>query len=83
MKTIQMTVLGVLGAFLLSTAAVAGPPVKSKFYNFKNQLIDGQRVGPDITLVSRRDRVKFARLLSLKKSFMRTMFQTQKERVFK
>jgi hypothetical protein len=30
-----------------------------------------------------RERVRFERLLKLKKSFMRKMFQTSKERVFK
>ena len=83
MKTIRIAVLCVLGALVLSTTAAAAPPVKVKFYNFKNQLFDGQRVAPAITLLNQRERVKFDRLLTLKKSFMRSMYQTQKERVFK
>jgi hypothetical protein len=83
MKTIQMMVVGVLAVLMMTTMALAAPPVKSKFYNFKNQLFDGRRAAPVVTLINPRERVKFERLLKLKKSFMRSMYQTQKERVFK
>jgi hypothetical protein len=78
-------VLLVLVAFTIP--AMAKPPksvnVKSKFYDFSDQLIDGEIRKPTALYTDVRQKVKFERLLKLKKSFMRSMFQTSKERVFK
>jgi hypothetical protein len=68
--------------FLNTTAAVAVQP-KSKFYNFNEQLIDGERKKPTILYTNSRQRVKFNRLLKLKKSFLPKLFNSAKERVFK
>ena len=70
---------------LLSVPTVvhAKPPVKSKFYDFSAQIIDGEIRKPTVLYTDIRERVRFERLLKLKKSFMRKMFQTSKERVFK
>ena len=59
------------------------PPTKSKFYDFSEQLINGEVRKPQTFYANVRDKVRFERLLSLKKSFLRPMFETSKERIFK
>jgi hypothetical protein len=63
--------------------AEAKPPSKSKFYDFGEQLIDGEIRKPQAIYTDSRARVKFERLLKLKRSFMRDLMQTSKEKVFK
>lgn len=80
----KVTVFLMLLAFLGVTSVVfAKPPVKSKFYNFDDQLIDGEIRKPSSTYIDYRERAKFERLLKLKKSFLPKLFQTARERVFK
>ena len=43
---------------------------KSKFYDFNEQLIDGELKRPTTLYTDSRQRVKFERLLKLKKSFL-------------
>ncbi len=69
-----------LGAF--TGLAHANEP-KSKFYDFSDQLIDGEIKKPTALYTDSRDKVKFDKLLNLKKSFMSALLQTSKERVFK
>ena len=71
-----------LTCFLLSSSAFGKQP-KSKFYDFNEQLIDGEIKKPTTLYTDSRQRVKFDRLLSLKKSFIPELFKTAKERVFK
>ena len=61
----------------------AAKPQKAKFYDFKDQLIDGEIKKPTTLYTDSRTKVKFERLLKLKKSFMNDLFDTAKERVFK
>ena len=71
---------------LMCSSGSAAPPnrnVKSKFYDFSEQLIDGQRRKPTALYINIREKVKFERLLKLKKSFLRSMFETSKNPVFK
>lgn len=68
--------------FLNATAAVAQQP-KSKFYDFSEQIIDGEIKKPTTLYTNSRQQVKFDRLLKLKKSFLSKLFATAKERVFK
>tara|TARA_R100001082_G_C4312466_1_gene137382 strand:+ start:364 stop:642 length:279 start_codon:yes stop_codon:yes gene_type:complete len=65
--------------------AAKKPPknVKSKFYDFSEQVIDGKINKPTVIYMNQRERVRFKRLLSLKKSFMPKLFNTHKERIFK
>ena len=56
---------------------------KSKFYDFSEQLIDGQIQKPTALYTDARQKVKFDRLLRLKKSFLKALFATSKEKVFK
>ena len=68
--------------FLNATATVAKKP-KSKFYDFNEQIIDGERKKPTTLYLDSREQVRFDRLLKLKKSFLPKLFTTAKERVFK
>ena len=56
---------------------------KAKFYDFSDQIIDGEIKRPTTLYTDARERVKFDRLLKLKKSFLPKLFDTAKERVFK
>ena len=69
---------------ILNTTAIsmAGQP-RAKFYDFNDQLIDGEIKKPATLYTDARDKVKFDRLLRLKKSFLSDLFDTAKESVFK
>ena len=56
---------------------------KSKFYDFNEQIIDGEVKKPTTLYLDSREQVKFDRLMKLKKSFLSKLFATSKERVFK
>tara|TARA_Y100000034_G_C6537977_1_gene231996 strand:- start:154 stop:447 length:294 start_codon:yes stop_codon:yes gene_type:complete len=82
-------ILGAIFAFSLPWTcpeALATSPkrnVKSKFYDFSEQLIDGEIKKPTTLYTDARNKVKFDRLLRLKKSFLPKLFDTAKEKVFK
>ena len=73
----------VLIAMLASSSPAKGSDVRSKFYDFSEQLIDGEIKKPTALYTNARQRVKFDRLLRLKKSFLPKLFSTAKEKVFK
>jgi len=59
-------------------------PVKAKFYDFSDQLIDGRVKKPHAIYTSVRQRVKFGRLLRIRRDFMgRTLQNTARDPVFK
>tara|TARA_Y100000748_G_C15205092_1_gene375058 strand:- start:179 stop:364 length:186 start_codon:yes stop_codon:yes gene_type:complete len=60
-----------------------GASPRSKFYDFNEQLIDGEVKKPTTLYTDAREQVKFERLLRLKKSFLPELFDTAKESVFK
>ena len=64
------------------TAIVAKQP-KSKFYDFSEQIIDGEVKKPTTLYIDHREQVRFGRLLKLKKSFIPRLLVSAKERVFK
>jgi len=68
---------------LIIILTIMGAKPKSKFYDFNEQLIDGQIKKPATLYTDARAQVKFERLLKLKKSFLNDLFDTAKERVFK
>ena len=68
--------------FSMAISVKAKQP-KSKFYDFNEQLIDGEIKKPTTLYTDSRERVKFDRLLKLKKSFLPKLFNTAKEKVFK
>ena len=65
------------------TAAVMANQPRAKFYDFNEQLIDGEIKKPTTLYTDVRDKVKFNRLLRLKKSFLPELFDTAKESVFR
>lgn len=73
----------ILGFVSLTGSALAQGKQKSKFYDFSDQLIDGEIKKPTALYTDARTQVKFDRLLNLKKSFLKALLQTSKERVFK
>lgn len=78
--------LSVLVFLIIISNALAAPPkqsARSKFYDFSEQLIDGQIRRPTNLYIDSREKVKFDRLLKLKRSFMRELFETSKLKVFK
>ena len=56
---------------------------KAKFYDFSEQLIDGEIRKPTALYMDVRQKVKFQRLLRLKRNFNRDLMKTARERVFK
>ena len=56
---------------------------KAKFYDFSEQVIDGEIKKPTGLYTDSRQKVQFDRLLRLKKSFLPELYKTAKERVFK
>ena len=72
-----------IGVCASPNSASAKPPVKSKFYDFNDQIIDGEIKKPTALYTDSRAKVKFDRLLRLKKSFLPELFDTAKQRVFK
>jgi len=75
--------LGLLLPGLLLAQAAPKGGVKSKFYDFSDQLIDGDIKKPTALYTDARQKVKFERLLRLKKSFLEPMMQSAKEEVFR
>ena len=67
----------------LATPMVAmaqeGGQVKTKFYNFDDLLIDGQYKKPQVLYTDARQKVKFERLLNLKKDFLPKLKATAKD----
>ena len=85
MKNIMITLFA---AMLVTTVAAAEPPrtnsrAKSKFYNFSEQVIDGEIRRPTALFTNSRDQARFNRLLRLKRSFLPRLFASSNERVFK
>ena len=69
---------------ILNTTAISmAKQPRAKFYDFNEQLIDGEIKKPTTLYTDVRDKVKFDRLLRLKKSFLLDLFDTAKESVFK
>jgi len=69
--------------FLMGISQVMAKSPKSKFYDFSDQLIDGTISKPTTLYTDARQKVKFDRLLKLKKSFIKSLLNTAKEKVFK
>lgn len=76
-----VTIFFAMGA-LSSAEAMAKPP-KSKFYDFSDQLIDGEIKKPTALYTNARKKVEFERLLNLKKSFMPYLLNSAKDKVLK
>ncbi len=64
---------------LAQPAPAPGGDVKTKFYNFDDLLIDGQYKKPQVLYTDARQKVKFERLLRLKKDFLPKLRGTAKD----
>ena len=70
--------------FILNiTGVVIAKQPKSKFYDFNEQVIDGEIKKPTALYTDSKRKVKFDRLLKLKKSFIPELMKTAEERTFK
>tara|TARA_B100001564_G_C20038586_1_gene402130 strand:+ start:30 stop:260 length:231 start_codon:yes stop_codon:yes gene_type:complete len=58
-------------------AANAEP--KTKFYDFDDLLINGEYKKPQVMYIDDQAKVKFERLLKLKKDFLKKLQQTEKD----
>ncbi len=75
------TIIAVLFFILmLSSAAIPQEKnTKTKFYNFDDLLINGQYKKPQVLYTDARQKVKFERLLKLKKDFLPKLKATEKD----
>ena len=66
---------------LFSTFLIgAGPkPSKTKFYNFDDLLINGEYKKPQVLYTDARQKVKFEKLLKLKKDFLPKLKSTNRD----
>jgi len=78
---IAVIAIVVCTAFCYGDAYAKTP--KAKFYDFSEQLIDGEIKRPTTLYTDAREAVRFKRLLKLKKSFLPRLFLTSKEPVFR
>ena len=82
--TLALYVASFLAVFvLLGNDAQAQKSPKSKFYDFNEQVIDGEIKKPTALYTDSKRKVKFDRLLKLKKSFIPELMKTAEERTFK
>ena len=69
--------------FFTTSPAFSQSKPKSKFYDFGEQVIDGEIKKPTALYTDSKKKVKFDRLLRLKKTFIPELMNTSKERTFK
>ena len=84
----KMLLFVVTVAFILilpSTSSGTVPPSKkrAKFYDFSEQVIDGTIKKPTALYTDSRQKVKFERLLKLKRSFLQEVLNSAREPVFR
>ena len=82
-KILFSALVAVLFVGAMSASGLAKDKVKSKFYDFGEMLIDGEIKKPTALYTDARQKVKFDRLLKLKKSFMPALMESSKDQVFK
>lgn len=67
---------------ILSKISFANPKsqkTKTKFYNFDDLLINGQYKKPQLLYIDNKQKVKFEKLLKLKKDFLPKLKTTEKD----
>ena len=79
MKTLTIGFFLAVTGFAVSAHAQDKGDVKTKFYNFDDLLIDGQYKKPEVLYTDARQKVKFERLLKLKKDFLPRLKATAKD----
>jgi len=61
---------------LLASSAVSAQETKTKFYNFDDLMIDGNYQKPQVLYTDSRSKVKFEKLLRLKRDFLKRLKAT-------
>ena len=69
--------------FLLLFPSVSLSQQKTKFYNFDDLLINGEYKKPQILYTDSRQKVRFEKLLKLKKDFLPKLKSTSKDHVLR
>ncbi len=77
MKTVTLLFFSALLGF--SSAALAQEGEKTRFYNFEDLMIDGQFKKPQVLYTDARQKLKFERLLKLKKDFLPKLKASSKD----
>jgi hypothetical protein len=72
-------ILRVIISLFITASIVCAQPAKIKFYNFDDLLIDGKVRKPQVLYTDARQKVKFGRLLKLKKNLIKELEKTQKD----
>lgn len=76
-----MRLLVTIFLLFFSASVFANPKssTKTKFYNFDDLLINGEYKKPQVLYTDARQKVKFERLLKLKKDFLPKLRNTQRD----
>ncbi|HAN31567.1 MAG TPA: hypothetical protein DCQ06_08205 [Myxococcales bacterium] len=82
-RTLVCLALAGVFATAFPTPTLAKKSNKARFYDFSDQLIDGDVKKPSTIWMESRTRAKFEKLLKLKKSFKPALFETSKEPILK
>jgi len=93
MRSVKILTVSILIAIFLSASysisnassyyLVQDKGVKTKFYNFDDLLIDGKIKKPQILYTDARQKVRFEKLLKLKKDFLPKLQETNKDPALK
>jgi len=78
-KFLKILTASALITFFALSFASAEPASKVKFYNFDDLLIEGQYKKPQVLYIDHRQKVKFERLLKLKRDFIPKLKATNKD----
>ena len=81
MKLINKVIILTIVLFVL--AGDASAKSKKKFYDFSDQMINGEIKKPATIYIDTRTRAKFEKLLRLKRSFIKALILTSKEPILK
>ena len=82
MRYVIIALIVTIFCIMCCTECFAKTP-KAKFYDFSEQLIDGEIRRPTTLYTDARKAVRFERLLKLKRSFLPRLFETAKDPVFR
>lgn len=81
-KFVKNSLIFCLFCLFFLSGAVASPKssnTKMKFYDFDDLLINGQYRKPQVLYIDSREKLKFEKLLKLKKDFLPKLKNTQKD----
>lgn len=82
-RVIALIIAALFVCVLFAPSAFAAKKVKSKFYDFSDQILDGYIKNPAALYTDARLKVKFARLLKLKKDVLPLFLSTSRDRALR